>query len=86
MAQQNVVKPPDLSHMEYVYARVHFYPQFQECILGELSEIIFYKYANSRSEARQLVRKIEAMAAELYAVADDLDEYLVTYETPKWED
>ena len=86
VAKQNVVKPPDISHTEYIYARVHFDPQFQECLLGELPELIFYKYANSRSEARQLVRKIDAMAAELYAVADNLDEYLVMYETPKWED
>ena len=79
-------RPLDSRQTEYVYSRIHFDPRFRECILGEVPELIFYKYAASRAEAYKLVYEIRAMAAELNAVSDDLEDFIEEYETPKWED
>ena len=82
------------SQVEFVYSRVNFDKRLLKNLLDkdgilltiDRPELTFYKYAASRGEARALPGNMRALAAELLSVADELDFFLDTYETDKWED
>lgn len=48
-------------------------------------ELVFYVYAASREEAIPLVQDMRALASQLQIAAADLEHFIETHDSPKWE-